>query len=684
MGNVTVSPGVTLTIEPGVTVQFNQGLGLTVNGRLLAEGTSGLPITFTRAPGASNWNRITIDGGEGESRIAHALIAHAAGRGNVRANAAVIALDHVVFTNTTVQLVTVDDTAIDMRHCVLPTIENDELIHFQGMPPDGHALILSNWFGNTSGYNDIIDFTGGNRPGPIPLFLGNVFTAGVDDCFDMDGTDAHIEGNVFLNVQQEASRDSTANPISTGADGDNTSELFVCRNLFFNSDHALLLKDRGSVVLQNNTIVRLRDNPLDLAAAAVINFYEARSGVTPGDTAIVEGNLMWDVDGDRFALNFTNGLSRVVFERNLFATLDLPFAVGEGNLAVDPLFEGYTSELDPSTVTPDNVRTIFALQPESPARGSGPNGLDMGGLVPSGASISGEPTGVTTNRQAVLTVAGPGVVAYRWRLNEGPWSVEVPLTNSYAITTNLFADASPIVLADLLPGAFTVEVLGKNSAGYWQETPTVSRRWTVSIPGEVTVVGGEIASNTTWTPALGEVRVVSDLALAPGVQLRIEAGTRVRFDAGVSLRATNAVLRMLGSAAAPVRLGPRGDGRQLGADRHAGGERGARDGAYRRRGRLDRHPRRRVGVARGQYAPRPARGSDRAYAASGAVHDAALSGPPLLRNSQSTGPEYHRGLLLPRHLGRRHRFRRCATGIRHSRLHHRAGRGGECRRHRHW
>ena len=38
-GDVTVPAGVTLTIEPGTTLFFDAGTGLTVNGRLLAEGT---------------------------------------------------------------------------------------------------------------------------------------------------------------------------------------------------------------------------------------------------------------------------------------------------------------------------------------------------------------------------------------------------------------------------------------------------------------------------------------------------------------------------------------------------------------------------------------------------------------------------------------------------------------------
>ncbi len=47
------------------------------------------------------------------------------------------------------------------------------------------------------------------------------------------------------------------------------------------------------------------------------------------------------------------------------------------------------------------------LRPESPARGRGDNGVDMGPMIPSGASISGEPLPVTWRTSATLTVGGP-------------------------------------------------------------------------------------------------------------------------------------------------------------------------------------------------------------------------------------------------------------------------------------
>ena len=45
--NVTVNSGVTLTVEPGVIVKFNETKGMTVKGRIVANGTSTARIVFT-------------------------------------------------------------------------------------------------------------------------------------------------------------------------------------------------------------------------------------------------------------------------------------------------------------------------------------------------------------------------------------------------------------------------------------------------------------------------------------------------------------------------------------------------------------------------------------------------------------------------------------------------------------
>jgi hypothetical protein len=69
----------------------------------------------------------------------------------------------------------------------------------------------------------------------------------------------------------------------------------------------------------------------------------------------------------------------------------------------------------------------------------------------------------------MLTVAGPGITHYRYRVNDGQLSGEHPV-------------AKPVLLAKLVPGKYTVSVIGKNSAGAWQPLgqATRSKSWTVA------------------------------------------------------------------------------------------------------------------------------------------------------------------------------------------------------------
>ena len=460
-GNVTVRAGVTLTIEPGVVVLANDGVSLTVNGRLLAEGTPRRHIRFTRNAGADSWVAIDFGPSPAESRLVYVDMEYAGSGGvpNVAADDTALYLDHVSWRNTTSQLLHLNRTSITLRDSVLPTLHDHQLIRFNWMPPNGHAIIERNTFGSTTGYNDIIDFTGGRRPGPIGQFLDNVFTGASDDVLDLDDTDAHIEGNVFMHVHQDASRRSTSNAIATNKH----SDLVICRNIFYDCDHALLLKGGSRAVFQNNTVVGITANPVASQAPAVINF--AEPGHSGGTSAIVDGNIVWDVgDGTELALNFDQQRMKLVADHNIFPAMRLD---GVGNSTGDPLFVNLRHVAD--------VRRDFRLQPGSPAIGRGPNGLDIGALVPAGASISGEPGPATSRADATLTVSGPGIVAFRYKVNDGPYSAEIPITDLSAGKT--------LELSNLSDGSYTVYVLGKNSAGVYQSEPTASKTWTVKRGG---------------------------------------------------------------------------------------------------------------------------------------------------------------------------------------------------------
>ena len=495
-GNITVASGVTLTIEPGITVLFDPGLGLTVNGRLLAEGTPTDRITFTRSGVSGTWNQILFNASATTSRVAHAKMEYFAGSA-LEAHNTALHLDSIEWTNSTVQVVDLHTTSIVLLNSYIPGGAGNEPVHFNAMPPNGHALIKNCVFGAPRGYNDSIDFTGGNRPGPIVQFIDNVFLAGVDDCFDMDATDAHIEGNIFMNVLQDDERESSSNPISTG-EGSATSELVIVRNIFFNCEHTLLLKDGGATVMQNNTIVHLVTNVFGRTAAppggqaippGIIMFGEPwRSGRTPGHGAIYEGNIAYDlhpiIQATPFPI-YDPADSFLVASYSLIQNNNWP---GVGNLSGNPLFASLAGPM-----TAQNIRSNLSLLAGSPCLGTGPNGLDMGALVPAGASISGAPASPTTNTSATLPVSGPGIWSYKWRLNGGAWSAEVSLVpqsiwNGLPLTSTMLSNTPPISLSNLTDGDYTVEVIGRNSAGFWQETNTAaSVTWTVSTAGPLLI-----------------------------------------------------------------------------------------------------------------------------------------------------------------------------------------------------
>lgn len=475
--SVNVASSATLTIKPGVAVLVNQGVSITANGTLIAEGDADNHIIFRPNAGATTWSTLDLFGSANSHRLIYVDLISSTG--NIDATGTTIFLDHVGWTNTTAQLVDCVSSSLTLLDSYIPGGASVEPIHFSNMPANGHALIKGNVFAPPQAYNDSADFTGGNRPGPIVQFIDNVFLAAVDDCFDMDGTDAHIEGNIFMNVHQDAVRDSTANAVATGADGTQTSELVVVRNIFYDCDHALLIKDFGSILFDNNTVVTVRTNAPARTGAAYIQFSEPHRGTPGGRGILMNGNIMWDLRSSTPFLYFTNGTMFMVANQNIVQGTNMAFG---GNSSANPLFVNMAGPM-----TYLNIKSNLSLALNSPARGTGPNGLDRGALVPGGASISGEPIGTTTNDWAVLNVAGPGVYAYRWKLNDGPWSSEVALTNNFLITATMFANATPITVSNLADGTYTIRVIGKNSAGAWQEesSATVSRTWTVNTSSTV-------------------------------------------------------------------------------------------------------------------------------------------------------------------------------------------------------
>jgi hypothetical protein len=338
--NLTVAVGATLTIEPGVTVQFNQGVGLTVNGRLVAEGNETNRIVFTRTAGATSWGGITINGSVGspETRITYGHFEFN-GSTAIHSTAGTVLLDHLTFGATDHQYVSLDGSAFVVSDCVFPSgTAQFELVHGTGgVKPGGRGIFLRNFFGVPIGYNDVVDFTGGNRPGqPIVQFIDNVFIGSQDDGVDLDGTDAWIEGNIFMHVHRNGNTPDSSAAVSGGNDGSNTSEVTVIGNLFFDCDNAATAKQGNFFTFLNNTIVHTTRNGGIDGGSGVINVRDTTPSLTTFARGFyLEGNII--MDAEELVRNYDPAQTTVTLNNNI-----LPFAwsgPGAGNVIADPLLK---------------------------------------------------------------------------------------------------------------------------------------------------------------------------------------------------------------------------------------------------------------------------------------------------------------------------------------------------------
>jgi hypothetical protein len=448
-GELTVPAGVTLTIEAGTSVFFENGAQLVVFGRLLAEGAPDRRIRFTRPPPATySWGGVTFKNATNENRLTYLDMAYL-GRTALSFTNSVALVDHVSWDGTSQSIIRTEDSSLQIRNSVFPNLWYAEHITGLGLPPDGYLIIEGNVFGATIGYCDIIDFTGGHRPGPIIQVLNNVFKGGSDDGLDLDGTDAHVEGNLFMHFHKNNDSTSESSAIAADSYGSEVSAITAVRNVFFDNDYHIVVKDGATLVAQNNTFVG--------STKAAFCFIEpGRAWESPPKAVWLDGDIFWN-EPPLIGAEGTNAVaSGLVDLRVAHSLVPAPDSwKGEGNFCLDPQF------LDPTN--------DFHLRPGSPATANGPNGLDMGACVPAGASISGEPPAETWRQTATLTVGGPGITHFKYRLNDGPFSGELPLN-------------TPIELSGLTNGAYTVFAVGKNSAGVWQaETnATASRTWRVN------------------------------------------------------------------------------------------------------------------------------------------------------------------------------------------------------------
>jgi hypothetical protein len=458
-GDLIVPDNVTLKIEAGAVVYFNPGTGITIEagGCLNAEGNENDRILLTRSPDSDeSWDGISFQHTLADNQLVNTDMEYGDHQSQViHVQSSKLLIDNLTWTSTNKTIIEVDHPYLLVRNSVFPPVEEVEPLHGQNLSEDEYLIVDHNTFNPTTGYNDVIDFSECHRPDPIFQVYNNTFLGGGDDALDLDGCDAYIEGNIFMNFHKNNTTSSTSNAIATGLFNGKSSEITVVRNIFYDNDHAVLLKEGCFMRAENNVIVN--------SSQAAVNFGEwPDRTVDPGRGATFDGNIFWqnaNLFGNQTA---QPGHANPEISVNHSVVPESFLGLGVGNLDADPQFVDYQNH-------------DYQLQSTSPCIGTGPNGLDMGAAVPAGASIAGEPDRITDQTTVTLTIAGPGITDYRYTVNDplGNWSEELSL-----------ADHPTLVLDQLIDGqSYTIYVKGKNSAGVWQVNPeyATSKTWTVSL-----------------------------------------------------------------------------------------------------------------------------------------------------------------------------------------------------------
>ncbi|MCL5280076.1 MAG: lamin tail domain-containing protein [Planctomycetes bacterium] len=544
-GNITVPAGRTLTIEPGTTVFLDADCGFIVHGRLVAKGTEYQRIRFTRVPGTTTqWAGFQFPDTKEDNIIAYADLEFGGARpqwittGNNNAGAAGptarLTVDHATFRGSDTQYFSIWDPQIVIRNSVFVDLGNHYMCMAERMPADGWFLIEGNLFGHTHGDTDILHLNFVSvKGGPVARILDNVFTGGGDDLVDDNETDTYFEGNLFMhanvgNTGRSASAAVTTGPGDGSASANNldTQQLTIVRNIFYHNDYAILCKTGASALIYANVFLQ--------NAGALLFDETARTDSGPRHAAYIDNCIFWKSGPEVDGTATDNGTGTFVNRRNTQVVVNNSLVpsqfsnLGTGNVEADPIFvdadrdvhvdanlpcfsTGFPGFADGGYLLKGLIPDVH-LRPESPARGTGANGVDMGAMIPPGASIAGEPLPVTWRTSATLTVGGPDLQAYKYRLNSGPWSTEVvrPVAGSSVAPTPL----PPIALTNLQNGqACKVSVIGKDATGLWQDesSPAVSRTWGIDtsykrlVLNEVLAVNKSILKHDNTFPDLVEL-----------------------------------------------------------------------------------------------------------------------------------------------------------------------------------
>lgn len=452
LSDVVVPAGRTLTIEPGATVSFAKDRGITVQGRLVAEGTATRRIYLGVAPiYNATWRGIRFESTALDNRLIQVDLGQCAPTPLWLTNS-VATFEGLHFPLLNGNALISYYSSLIVRGCQFPNVTFGEPIGVLGGRAGGRVLFEGNHFGSTVGYADVLEASLLKRPGPILEVINNVFEGGGDDGLDLDGCDAHVEGNIFRHFHKDAANQSTSisSAIAVGiyTHGE-TSDITAVRNLFLENDYDFEFKEQATLDVRQNTFI-------DGRLGSVAFSEPLRPGEGLGRWARFDG-CIWDGYSTPMAHVdpswVRSGAVQVVVQNSLLKQ--------EG-----PWIGTNVSTASPKFVDRDRD---WHLQLDSPARDRVAPGMDAGAMVPPGPFTLDHPQARTADTYYSWKIQGAGITHYRFTYDGSAPSEPRPIEQ-------------PLELHALPIGPHRVVLYGYGLNFKWQTIPGDTVEWEIVPP----------------------------------------------------------------------------------------------------------------------------------------------------------------------------------------------------------
>ena len=501
--DLIVPAGVRLSIGEGVVVLLSPAASIRAqsNGVIDVVGADNNPVHFLPADGTTMWRELSANGANAALTLRHAEVV----------NGQVIALTNAI--------VTVEDSVL------------------RDYVPLGRLFVSASR--------------------AAQLTLRRTHVARYDQCRFAE-TPVLIEGCLIEQISSD-STDFADHPNVTvrrttyrRGQGGNTDAIDLGGNPGMVVDSCLIhdFPDKGVSIadFSPGTIV---SNTLIYHCGSAISAYTASNCVFANNTIADSGYgiILWDrrgqgpghgfgtnniVWGNSTNLSITNTTTLALTYSDIEATIPYP---GVGNINLNPLFA-------------DAARGDYRLDGDSPARGAGQGGADMGVHFP----VGGIPSAPFNLAARAL---GTNTIQLTWQEdadNETAFAIDrstnatawQALDTAGANVTN-YTDATAV-----FGQPYFYRVQATNTSGHSRCSNLASA--TRQVPTLV-VNGGTLTSNTIWSPALGTILVTAPLTVPSNLSLTIEAGSVIKLTNSGALRAqAGGTINVAGAEDNPVSI----------------------------------------------------------------------------------------------------------------------------------